>query len=279
MAWSDLITVDTTNLDAGTDSPASARADIKQIADNVNTIKGEFTTGDGAKLAGIESNATADQTDGEIKTAYETNANTNAFTDAEQTKLSGIATSANNYTHPSTDGSLHVPATSTINDGKVLTAGATAGSLSWQTPSAGGAGGETLVIKVDSSYYDNIATECINQIRVRLNQGHFDPSSYYSVDTTNNDIDLPAGSYLIETLTPVLANTQGETIPDFRETSTCTMRGEWGYDEMGTSGEGISQPVSLNTFTFASTTTMAFYRPDFTGYPGIVAYFKITHLA
>lgn len=35
------------------------------------------------------------------------------------------------YTHPSGDGNLHVPATSTTNNGKVLTAGATAGSLSW----------------------------------------------------------------------------------------------------------------------------------------------------
>lgn len=39
------------------------------------------------------------------------------------------------YTHPTTDGSLHVPATSTTNNGKVLTAGASAGSFSWQTPS------------------------------------------------------------------------------------------------------------------------------------------------
>lgn len=37
------------------------------------------------------------------------------------------------YTHPTSDGSLHVPATSTTNNGKVLTAGATAGSISWQT--------------------------------------------------------------------------------------------------------------------------------------------------
>ena len=38
------------------------------------------------------------------------------------------------YTHPSGDGNLHVPATGTLNDGKILTAGATAGSLSWQDP-------------------------------------------------------------------------------------------------------------------------------------------------
>ena len=53
-----------------------------------------FTDSEKTKLTGIESNATADQTGAEIKTAYETEANTNAFTDAEKTKLSGIATGA-----------------------------------------------------------------------------------------------------------------------------------------------------------------------------------------
>lgn len=42
------------------------------------------------------------------------------------------------YTHPSGDGNLHVPATSTTNSGKVLTAGGTAGALTWETPAAGG---------------------------------------------------------------------------------------------------------------------------------------------
>lgn len=40
----------------------------------------------------------------------------------------------NNYAHPTTDGNLHVPATGTTNNGKVLTAGSTAGSFSWTTP-------------------------------------------------------------------------------------------------------------------------------------------------
>lgn len=51
----------------------------------------------------------------------------------DKTKLDGIATGANNYTHPSWDGNLHVPVTSTTNSGRVLTAWPTAGSLSWQT--------------------------------------------------------------------------------------------------------------------------------------------------
>ena len=42
-----------------------------------------------------------------------------------------------NIGHLTTDGHLHVPVTSTTNNGKVLTAGATAGSLSWQTPTTG----------------------------------------------------------------------------------------------------------------------------------------------
>jgi len=61
---------------------------------------------DGTKLDGIEANATADQTAAQIKTAYESNSDTNEFSDAEQTKLAGIATSANNYTHPNHSGEV-----------------------------------------------------------------------------------------------------------------------------------------------------------------------------
>lgn len=52
---------------------------------------GNMTPEEKAKLAGIEDNATRDQSDSEIKTAYENNTNTNAFTDAEKTKLANIA--------------------------------------------------------------------------------------------------------------------------------------------------------------------------------------------
>ena len=58
------------------------------------TVDGRDVATDGTKLDGIETGATADQTASEIKTAYESNSNTNAFTDAEKTKLSGIAAGA-----------------------------------------------------------------------------------------------------------------------------------------------------------------------------------------
>ena len=42
----------------------------------------------------------------------------------------------NTYAHPTGDGSSHVPATGTGNDGKVLTARTTAGEPTWETPSS-----------------------------------------------------------------------------------------------------------------------------------------------
>ena len=59
-----------------------------------NADTNAFTDADSAKLAGIEESATADQTGAEIKTAYESNADTNAFTDANSEKLAGIEESA-----------------------------------------------------------------------------------------------------------------------------------------------------------------------------------------
>lgn len=45
-------------------------------------------------MINVENGATADQTASEIKTAYESNTNTNAFTDAEKNKLTGIEAGA-----------------------------------------------------------------------------------------------------------------------------------------------------------------------------------------
>ena len=53
------------------------------------------------------------------------------FTPALKSKLDGISTGATAYAHPIGDGNLHVPATGATSAGNVLTAGATAGSVSW----------------------------------------------------------------------------------------------------------------------------------------------------
>ena len=50
------------------------------------------------------------------------------MTGADKTKLDGVATGANLYVHPSTDGNIHLPANGTTNLNKVPKATATAGS-------------------------------------------------------------------------------------------------------------------------------------------------------
>lgn len=54
----------------------------------------EITMANARTMLNVENGATADQTGAEIKALYEAEADTNAFTDAEQTKLAGIATGA-----------------------------------------------------------------------------------------------------------------------------------------------------------------------------------------
>ena len=49
----------------------------------------------------------------------------------ENTNWVKISDAEGSYTHPTGDGNLHVPATGTSNEGKVLMAGATPGSIAW----------------------------------------------------------------------------------------------------------------------------------------------------
>lgn len=84
-----------TKLD-GIETAATADQSDAQIKTGyeANPDTNEFSDAEQTKLAGIEAAATADQSNAEIKTAYEANADTNEFSDAEQTKLAGIEAAA-----------------------------------------------------------------------------------------------------------------------------------------------------------------------------------------
>jgi len=56
--------------------------------------EGAFVNGDKTKLTNIETGATADQTNAEIRAAVEAATDSNVFTDSDHTKLNGIETSA-----------------------------------------------------------------------------------------------------------------------------------------------------------------------------------------
>lgn len=126
----------------------------------------------------------------------------------DKAKLDSIASNANNYAHPAGDGNLHVPATGTSNNGKYLMAGATAGSLSWQSidaagvgavPVAGGAMSGVLTVN------NEIRTTSANSLRmVYGNYGTFwrqDGSNMYLMFTNAGDQN---GSY--NSLRPMYAN-------------------------------------------------------------------------
>ena len=55
-------------------------------------VANPFTSTDETKLDGIETSATADQSNSEIKTAYENNSDTNAFSDSLKTTVEGVST-------------------------------------------------------------------------------------------------------------------------------------------------------------------------------------------
>ena len=64
--------------------------DVQAHSAVLDATTASFTVADESKLDGIEAGATVDQTPAEIKTAYESNADTNVFDDADVTKLAGI---------------------------------------------------------------------------------------------------------------------------------------------------------------------------------------------
>ena len=63
----------------------------------------------------------------------------------------------NNYVHPTGDGNLHVPANSTTNTGKVLTASGVAGVYTWET-SASGVTDHTLLTNIGTNTHAQIDT-------------------------------------------------------------------------------------------------------------------------
>ena len=107
-------------------------AEIK-TAYEANANTNEFSDAEQTKLAGIETGATADQTNAEIKTAYEANANTNEFTDAEKTKLANLG-SLNSLSDVNTSG---------VADGKILKYDASASEFIIADDSGGAGGGSS----------------------------------------------------------------------------------------------------------------------------------------
>ena len=98
-------------------------AEIKAAVNNA-TDSNTFTDADHTKLNDIEDDATADQTGAQIKTAYQ--AETNAFTDAQFSKLAAIEASADVTDATNVVAALTAGTGITISSGGTIAAGALA---------------------------------------------------------------------------------------------------------------------------------------------------------
>ena len=82
---------------AGTKIAPNFGSQVVQTTGNIvvgGTVDGRDVATDGTKLDTIETGATADQTDAEIRAAVEAASDSNVFTDADHTKLNSVETAA-----------------------------------------------------------------------------------------------------------------------------------------------------------------------------------------
>jgi len=142
---------DVADIVAGTDVSLGEdrKYTFQTIADKVASIigiatgiaNGLMSSSDKTKLDGIETGATADQSDAEIKTAYENNANTNAFTDAEQTLLgnqSGTNTGDEASATTSVEGIVELATSAEVTTGTDTTRAITPDALTNSAPTFDG---------------------------------------------------------------------------------------------------------------------------------------------
>lgn len=110
---------------------------LQTALDNKQPLDGDLTSI--AALAGTAGilKKTAANTWTLDTSAYSTTVGTVTSIATSGAITGGTITSSGTISHSTADGFLHVPATSTTNNGKVLTAGATAGAISWVTPTFG----------------------------------------------------------------------------------------------------------------------------------------------
>jgi hypothetical protein len=168
-------------------------------------------------MLNVEDGATADQTGAQIKTLYE--AETNAFTDTKNTKLAGIATSANLYVHPNHSGEVTstadgatVIASSIVDEDnlKISNSGSNGqylqkqsgntGGLTWADvdalPSQSGNSGKYLTTNATTASWATLDTDA-NTTTKGLYEHEHTIDANYSITSGNNA--LSAGPITIST--------------------------------------------------------------------------------
>lgn len=100
------------------------------------------------KWANIRSVLTNDLTLAKQTTGFTIAGGTTSKTLTVPLDASVSGTNTGDYSHPTGDGNLHVPANSTTNSGKVLTASSSAGTYTWETPSSGATLADVIALTI-----------------------------------------------------------------------------------------------------------------------------------
>ena len=116
---------------AGTFATKAYVIDAMSDAGAGDMLKSEYDSDDNGKVDAADTADHVPWSGVDGKPGNATSSVDGFMSSTDKGKLDGIASNANNYSHPSGDGNLHVPATGTGNNGKFLKAGATAGSGAW----------------------------------------------------------------------------------------------------------------------------------------------------
>ncbi|SHI78620.1 hypothetical protein [Clostridium intestinale] len=177
-------------------------------ADVTTTVSGFMSAADKTKLNGIAAGAQTNQNAVQSIQAVTSSgtaigtATAASATDTIQLKegnnidiaVSGKTLTLNNtysYTHPTSDGNLHVPATGTSNSGKVLKAGSTAGSLAWGTLTSTDVGlsnvtNDSQVKRSEMGVANGVSTLDANGVNKQPPISHASAGTSYGVADTSN---------------------------------------------------------------------------------------------
>lgn len=242
------------------------------------TVDGRDVSADGTKLDGIEAGATADQTAVEIKTAYESNANTNAYTDAEKTKLTGIEAGAevNNISDVNatdlTDGgetTLH------IHDSRYYTETEIDSQLSTKPNISSGAGAPTSTpVKVGDIYIDTTGDDAYIAVGT-ASSTDWEKSNDGSGGVTNNYYTgIRAPQLFNPDSAAVSANTDDYTLVATDSIAFVTVNGQT-LDDSEYSLAGTTLTVTPDNGFNATTDEVLVFQHSFTASGANVAFLNV----
>lgn len=174
-----------------------------------------FTTTLKNKLDGIESGATADQTAAEIRSLVESASDSNVFTDADHSKLNGIAAGATNVTNTNqlTNGAGFITATLTNEQVQDIVGGMVSGNTESGITVTYQDGDGTLDFAVASQTDQNFTTTLKNKL---------DGIASGATNVTNTNQLTNGNGFVTSSIINSLnaSNLSSGTIPDARFPST-----------------------------------------------------------